>query len=116
MPVRQSRTSARITACGRDSGVRAGYVARATAAASAIASPPAIRVVFLVANTGKPSGGPPAGTSSPVCPETGGVVGASAGGVSSPPPQPARKTQSAAATAHRERTKTEAKGSPVGRA
>ena len=30
-PVRQSRTSARITAGGRDSGVRAGYVARATA-------------------------------------------------------------------------------------
>ena len=66
MPVFQSRTSARITAAGLDSGVREGYVASATAAASAIASPPAIRVVFLVAKTGKPSGGPPAGTSSPV--------------------------------------------------
>ena len=75
MPVRQSRTSARITAFGLDSGVREGYVASATAAASAIASPPATRVVFLVAKTGKPSGGPPAGTSSPVWPETGGVAG-----------------------------------------
>ena len=53
--------------------MRAGYVASATPAASAIASPPATRVVFLVATTGKPSGGPRAGTSSPVWPVTGGV-------------------------------------------
>ena len=87
-PVFQSRTSASTTACGRDSGVRDGYVASAIAAASAIASPPAIRVVFLVAKTGKPSGGPPAGTSSPVWPLTGGVDGG-VGSSSPPPPQPA---------------------------
>ena len=108
MPVRQSRTSARITAAGRDSGVREGYVASAIAAASAIASPPATRVVFLVAKTGKPSGGPPAGTSSPVCPDTGGVEIGSAFLPSPPPPQPATSRERAATARHRERTWTRA--------
>src|SRR6185437_6013223 len=72
IPVCQALTSARITAAGRVSGVRAGYVASAAPAASAIGSAPAIRVVFLVATTGKPSGGP-AGVSVPLW-DTGGVV------------------------------------------
>src|SRR4051794_36214456 len=86
IPVRQSPTSARITAAGRDSGVRAGYVASAAPAASATASAPGTRVVFLVATTGNPSGGP-AGFSSPFCEITGALgVGVP---VPPPPPQPA---------------------------
>ena len=43
-----------------------GIVGESGSGKSTIASPPATRVVFLVAKTGKPSGGPPVGTSSPV--------------------------------------------------
>src|SRR6476469_2417558 len=109
-PVRQSRTSARITALGRDSIVREGYVASATPAASATGSPPATRVVFLVANTGNPSGGPLTGTSSPVWPVTGAVaaaVGVSVGATPPPdPPQPATSNSAKVPrTAARKRTK-----------
>src|SRR4051794_14235668 len=52
---RQSWTSTSATALGRNSGVTDGKTARAAAAALAIGSAPATRVVFLVASTGKPS-------------------------------------------------------------
>ena len=54
MPARQSRASISATAAGRFSGVVAGNTARATPAASAMASAPPMRVVFLVAKAGKP--------------------------------------------------------------
>src|SRR4051794_22264297 len=101
IPVRQSRTSARITAWGRDSALRAGYVASATPAASATGSPPATRVVFLVANTGKPSGGPEGGTWLPFWPETAGVCCAGAGEPPPPPPHEATNSAKNATTAKR---------------
>ena len=52
--MRQSRWSTSVTAPGRLSAVAAGKTARATAAASATASAPPMRVVFFVANDGKP--------------------------------------------------------------
>src|SRR5215218_2118920 len=57
-PACQMRWSASTTARGRVAGtpsLPAGYTARATAAASAIGSAPPTRVVFFVANAGKPS-------------------------------------------------------------
>jgi hypothetical protein len=70
-----------------------------------------MRVVFFVAKTGKPSGGPPAGTSSPVCPLTGGVAGG-VGSASSPPPQPAR-TSVMDATKQSLRTSSQSSGGRV---
>ena len=51
----QSSVGATVTAVGWVPAAAAGYTASATPAASAIGSPPAIRVVFFVAITGMPS-------------------------------------------------------------
>ena len=54
IPAGQSAASTRVTASGPAAPPAEGKTASATAAASAIGSAPAIRVVFLVANAGKP--------------------------------------------------------------
>ena len=54
IPACQSLPSISATACGRVAREVAGNTARATPAASALASAPPMRVVFFVAVAGKP--------------------------------------------------------------
>src|SRR3954469_878007 len=95
-PMRQSRTSTSATAPGRVFTDRPGKTARAPPAASAIGSAPPTRVVFFVANAGKPRL-PAASDWLPLAPTVGVVT------VRAPTP-PRFPPQAAAVSAHSART------------
>src|SRR4051794_40485987 len=94
-PTRQSRPSARTTAPGRVDADVAGKTARAAPAASATGSAPPTRVVFFVANAGKPR--PVAASGSVALAPGVGAVTVLAGTARSPlcPPQAAARPDSA---------------------
>src|SRR3954449_9685188 len=95
-PMRQSRASTSATAPGRVFTDGPGNTARATPAASATGSAPPTRVVFFVANAGKPRL-PAASDWLPLAPTTG-VVSVFA---ATPPPRP---PQAATVEAHSAKT------------
>jgi hypothetical protein len=87
MPARQSLASMSATALGRVSTLVAGNTARATPAALAVGSAPPMRVVFFVANAGKPRSAAASG-SEPFAPTVGPSLDCRPAFLL-PPPQPA---------------------------
>jgi hypothetical protein len=80
----QSPTSTKVTAPGPATPPVEGNTASATAAASEIGSGPAMRVVFFVANAGKPRSSVSSGTGTSRTITSG--AGAATGALSSPSP------------------------------